>query len=63
MRVLVACEYSGIVRDAFIKNGHYSMSCDLLLADSHGQHYQGNVFDVIDAILRYGEQLGFFWDE
>jgi hypothetical protein len=49
MRVLVACEYSGRVRDAFIKNGHYAMSCDLLPSDSpHGDHYQGDVFDIID---------------
>lgn len=30
MRVLVACEYSGRVRDAFMKRGHYAMSCDLM---------------------------------
>jgi hypothetical protein len=49
MRVLVACEYSGIVRDAFIKGGHDAMSCDLLPTDAPGPHYQGNVFDVIDG--------------
>lgn len=48
MRVLVACEYSGAVRDAFIRAGHEAMSCDLLPADSPGPHYQGDVFDVID---------------
>ena len=48
MRVLVACEYSGRVRDAFIGGGHEAMSCDLLPTDAHGPHYQGNVFDVID---------------
>ena len=47
MRVLVACEFSGIVRDAFIKGGHEAMSCDLLPTDSPGPHYQGNVFDII----------------
>jgi hypothetical protein len=47
MRVLVACEYSGRVRDAFIANGHDAMSCDLLPTDSPGPHYQGDVFDVI----------------
>ena len=47
MRVLVACEYSGTVRDAFIKAGHDAMSCDLLPTDVHGSHYQGDVFDII----------------
>lgn len=48
MRVLVACEYSGTVRDAFIRKGHDAMSCDLLSTDSPGPHYQGDVFDVIN---------------
>jgi hypothetical protein len=48
MRVLVACEYSGKVRDAFIKAGHDAMSCDLLPSDSHGPHYQGDVNDIIN---------------
>lgn len=48
MRILVACESSGTVRDAFIRAGHDAMSCDLLPTDSPGPHYQGDVFDVID---------------
>jgi site-specific DNA-cytosine methylase len=48
MRVLIACEYSGAVRDAFVKNGHDAMSCDLLPTDVDGPHYQGDVFDVIN---------------
>ncbi len=48
MRVLVACEFSGIVRDAFIAQGHDAISCDLLPTDATGPHYQGNVFDIID---------------
>lgn len=48
MRVLVACEYSGIVRDAFIALGHDAISCDLLETDSPGPHYQGDVFDIIN---------------
>lgn len=48
MRVLVACEYSGTVRDAFIAKGHDAMSCDLLPTDVPGPHYQGDVFDVIN---------------
>lgn len=46
-RVLVACEYSGIVRDAFIEAGHDAMSCDLLPTERPGPHYEGDVFDVI----------------
>jgi len=48
MKVLIACEYSGAVRDAFINNGHDAMSCDLLPTDVPGNHYQGDVFDVIN---------------
>ena len=48
MRVLVACEYSGRVRDAFIKAGHEAVSCDLLPTDSIGPHYQGNVSNILD---------------
>jgi len=48
MRVLVACEFSGTVRDAFIAKGHDAMSCDLLPTDKPGPHYQGDVFDVIN---------------
>lgn len=47
-KVLVACEYSGTVRDAFIALGHDAMSCDFLPTDAEGPHYQGNVFDVIN---------------
>lgn len=47
MRVLVACEYSGTVRDAFLKAGHDAMSCDLLPSDLPGPHYQGDVRDIL----------------
>ena len=47
MRVLVACEYSGRVRDAFLRRGHDAMSCDLLPTDVPGPHYQGDVRDVL----------------
>lgn len=46
MRVLVACEFSGIVRDAFIARGHDAMSCDLLPTERPGPHYQGDVRDL-----------------
>jgi site-specific DNA-cytosine methylase len=45
MRVLVACEYSGVVRDAFIARGHDAMSCDLIEAE--GSHYAGDVRDIL----------------
>lgn len=48
MKVLVACEFSGTVRDAFIRAGHDAMSCDLLPTESPGPHYQGDVFDIIN---------------
>lgn len=48
MKVLVACEYSGIVRDAFTKRGHFAVSCDLLPTESPGWHYMGDVFDIIN---------------
>jgi hypothetical protein len=47
MRVLVACEYSGRVRDAFRRLGHDAMSCDLLPTESLGPHYQGDVLDIL----------------
>lgn len=47
MRVLVACEYSGRVRDAFTALGHEAMSCDLLPSDAEGLHFQGDVKDIL----------------
>ncbi len=47
MKILVACEFSGIVRDAFIARGHDAISCDLLPTERPGPHHQGDVFDVI----------------
>lgn len=50
LRVLVACEYSGTVRDAFSALGHEAMSCDLLPSESTmpGKHHQGDVRDVLN---------------
>jgi hypothetical protein len=48
MRVLVACEFSGAVRDAFSARGHEAMSCDLLPSETPGKHHQGYVQDVLD---------------
>lgn len=46
MRVLVACEFSGIVRDAFAAKGHDAWSCDLLPSERPGQHIQGDVHEI-----------------
>ncbi len=48
MKVLIACEFSGIVRDAFAALGHEAWSCDLLSSERPGNHYQGNVLDAMD---------------
>ena len=48
MRVIIGCEYSGIVRDAFTKKGHYAVSCDILPTESPGMHYQGDILDILD---------------
>lgn len=47
MKILIACEYSGTVRDAFIARGHDAISCDLLPTDRPGPHYQGDVRDIL----------------
>jgi site-specific DNA-cytosine methylase len=52
MRVLIACEYSATVRDAFLARGHDAMSCDLLPTDAPGPHWCGDVREV----------LGMGWD-
>jgi site-specific DNA-cytosine methylase len=49
MRVLIACEYSGTVRDAFLARGHDAISCDLLPTESPGPHHQGDVMDIIGS--------------
>lgn len=48
MKVLVACEYSGRVRDAFREAGHEAMSCDFLPTEAVGAHYQGDVRDILN---------------
>jgi len=49
MRVLVACEFSGIVRDAFAAKGHDAWSCDLLPTESPGNHLQCDVLEILNA--------------
>ena len=48
MKTLIACEYSGVVRDAFIAQGHDAISCDLLPTNISGPHYQGDVRDILE---------------
>ncbi len=52
MKVLVACEFSGIVRDAFIEQGHDAVSCDLLSSEKEGPHIKGDVLKI----------MGWGWD-
>ena len=48
MKVLIACEYSGTVRDAFVNKGHDAWSCDLLATEKpNGNHYEGDVRDIL----------------
>ena len=49
MKVLIACEFSGVVRDAFLQRGHNAVSCDILPTESGGPHYQGDVLDILDG--------------
>ena len=48
MRVLVACEYSGTIRDAFRAKGHFAMSCDLLPTERDGLHWRGDVSEILN---------------
>ena len=48
MKVLAGCEFSGVVRDAFKARGHDAWSCDFLPSENNGQHYQGDVLDILD---------------
>jgi len=48
VKILIACEFSGIVRDAFIKKGHDAVSCDLLPTEAPGPHYQGDVLKILN---------------
>jgi len=48
LKVLVCCEYSGKVRDAFVAKGHDAISCDLLPTESQGKHFEGDVFEMLD---------------
>lgn len=49
MRVLVACEFSGVVRDAFRERGHHAVSCDVLPSDRPGPHHQGDVRAILNS--------------
>ena len=49
MKILIACEFRGIVRDAFIRRGHDAISCDLLTTESQGPHLQCDVLTVLES--------------
>ena len=48
LRILIACEFSGRVRNAMTARGHYALSCDFLSSETPGEHYKGDVADIID---------------
>lgn len=52
MKVLVACEFSGVVRDAFRARGHQAMSVDLLPSERPGPHLAGDVIDLLQRMQR-----------
>jgi len=59
MNILIACEFSGIVRDAFIERGHNAVSCDLLPSESsYGLHYQGDVRELLTDEYKWDMMIG-----
>ena len=62
MRVLIACEFSGIVRDAFAARGHEAWSCDLLPSERPGHHYEGDVRNILDMHKWLGGKRNKQWD-
>lgn len=59
MKILIACEFSGIVREAFRKKGHDVWSCDLLPTEIPGQHYQGDIFDYLRPAFVWDMMIAF----
>ncbi len=57
LNILIACEYSGAVRTAFKLKGHNVLSCDLLESQTPGNHYKGDIFELIDLLLVPGSSL------
>lgn len=71
MKVLVACEFSGTVRDAFTKRGHDATSCDIVPSETPGEHHQGDVREILsgpwDLIVAhppctYLASMGIWWN-
>lgn len=48
MKVLIACEFSGVVRKAFAKKGHDAWSCDIVSSETRGNHHKGDVLEIIN---------------
>jgi len=59
LRVLVACEFSGVVRDAFNKAGHNATSCDLIPSETPGPHFTGDLVEVIRALPKWDLLIAF----
>lgn len=59
MKVLVACEFSGVVRDAFTAAGHHAMSCDILPSESPGLHYRGDIRDCLKYYRHWDMMIAF----
>ena len=53
MKVLVACEFSGVVREAFRRRGHDAWSCDILPTEIPGAHFKSDILKVIDSGLKW----------
>ena len=63
MKVLIACEYSGVVRDAFAEQGHDAWSCDLLPCERGGKHYQCDVLYLLNQFKTgYRDMKSHYWD-
>ena len=50
MKILIGCEYSGVVRDAFIAQGHEAISCDVIPTEARGPHINGDLLEEIDGV-------------
>lgn len=48
MKVLIGCEFSGVVRDSFLRRGHDAVSCDLCVSEREGPHVVGDILDIVD---------------
>lgn len=59
MKVLIACEFSGIVREAFAKRGHDAWSCDFLPSETKGQHFRGDILEYLHEEYEWDLMIAF----